>query len=542
MIQALHCLRTLSTSARALAWAFGISLLFLSPRAAHSQGIAPQLTSVALTPGSTLSVSSSFTYTFTVIPGTDTIISITIDVEDPNHYVYHFDTGTFFPDNTTLWTVNQPSALWINGNYTVVGVTIHSGNEIVQGSSTYYPLGGTVTNSTGETVVATNPLTSSLNFTLTGGVDSITGPTVTSFTPMQGNPIRAIGSTLAFNLGLNLGTRNEVTELDLLVQDSQGGQESLRAVGNVTGPVVYFPLTTTTLTGAYTVIGLSVSDGYGTEAFGTQSGTSGVYETPGSATIDFSALGFSLIAAPGDINHDGMPDIFWTNTTTGERGAYLMNGPAVAGWVSLGMVPLEWRIAAVADFTGNGQDDILWQNTVTGQCGFYLMNGTTVTGWADLGTFPLEWQVVGAGDFEGNGNNDIVWQNTSTGECGFYLMNGLSLTGWAELGTVPTQWQIKAVSDFNNDGHPDILWENSSTGEVGIYLMNGTAVAGWASVGIPPAGWEVAGAGYYTGDGNSDILWQNMTTGDRGFYLMSGTTVTGWGDMKSVSTQWQIQE
>ncbi len=464
-----------------------------------------------------------------------------VEVEDPNHYIYYFYTGLFFPFTGTLYTVNQASELWINGNYTVVGVTIYSGNASGE-SRTYYPMGGTVTNSTGETVVAANPLTSALNFTLTGGVDSITGPSVTSLTPVQGNPIRAIGSTLALNLGLSLGTRDEVTEIDLLVQDPQGGQENFRAVGNLTGPVVYFPLTTTTLMGAYSVLGLSISDGYGSESFSAASGSSGTFETPGTATIDFSSLGFSLIAAPGDINHDGMPDIFWSNTTTGERGAYVMNGPAVTGWVSLGTVPIEWRIAAVADFRGNGQDDILWQNTSTGECGFYLMNGTTVSGWAELGTFPLAWKIVGAGDFEGNGNNDIVWQNTSTGECGFYLMNGLAVASWAELGTVPTQWKIKAASDFNNDGQPDILWQNSSTGEVGIYLMNGTTVTGWASVGTPPAGWEVMGAGYFSGNGNSDIIWQNATTGECGFYLMNGTTPTGWGDLVPVPTQWQIQE
>jgi hypothetical protein len=547
MVEAFRCLRPARDNARILAWTVGLSLLLLSPRVAQAQGIAPQLNSATLTSGSILSAGSNLTYAFAVTPGTDQLVTLTIDVEDPNQQIYHIN-GDIFPFGIyTLPIIYQTSGVWVNGAYTVVGVTIYSSGENSE-STTYYPLGGTVTNSTGETVVATNPLTSALNFTLTGGVDSVTGPTVTSFTPLRGNPILAIGSTLAFNLGLSLGTRGEVTQLDLLVQDPLGGQENLRAVGNLTGPLVYFPLNTTTLTGAYTVLGLTISDGYGTETFSAASGPSGTFETSGAATMDFSSLGFSLIAAPGDINNDGMPDIFWTNTTTGERGAYLMNGPAVtgwigvAGWVSLGAVPTEWRIAAVADFTGSGQNDILWQNTATGQCGFYLMNGTTVTGWADLGTFPLEWKIVAAGDFEGNGNNDIVWQNTSTGECGFYLMNGLSVTGWAELGTVPTQWQIKAASDFNNDGQPDILWQNSMTGEVGIYLMNGTAVTGWASVGTPPAGWEVAGAGYLSGNGNSDIIWQNTSTGERGFYLMNGTTVTGWGDMDSVQTLWQIQE
>ena len=50
------------------------------------------------------------------------------------------------------------------------------------------------------------------------------------------------------------------------------------------------------------------------------------------------------------------------------------------------------RLTVVAgDFNGDGQTDILWQNTSTGERGIYLMNGTTVTGWVSLGIVPTVW-------------------------------------------------------------------------------------------------------------------------------------------------------
>jgi hypothetical protein len=95
------------------------------------------------------------------------------------------------------------------------------------------------------------------------------------------------------------------------------------------------------------------------------------------------------------------------------------------------------------DFNGDGQTDILWQNTSTGERGIYLMSGTTMTGWVSLPGVPTAWQIAGTGDFNGDGQTDILWQNTSTGERGIYLMNGTTVTGWVSLGTVPTAWSMK---------------------------------------------------------------------------------------------------
>ncbi len=531
MIKSLNYLRLASSNARAFAWTVGFALFLLSARAGLSD-TAPQLTTIALTSGSSLSDGSDLTYTFSVTQGTYPIISISVDVIDPNGYDYLIAGNAF---NGTI--ADTTSTNWVNGSYTVKGINIVDSHGVTE-----YPMGGTITNSGGETVGTINPLSPSLNFTLTGGAASITGPSITSFTPLPSNLFRPMGSTLAFNIGLNPGTRNQVSEIEVSVENTSEQGSDLLATGSLTGSRVTFPITGLTELGPYFVSIVSIGDGYGFESFQPASGPNAIIEHPGTANIDFLALDFTLTAAPADIDGDGNPDIFWTNTSTAQRGAYLMNGTRSVGWANLWTVDRSWRICAVADFTGNGKNDILWENTYTGECGFYLMNGTTVTSWVELGTMSPAWHAVAAADFECNGNNDIVWQNTTTGECGIYLMNGTTVTGWAELGIVDPSWRIAGAADFNGDGYPDILWQNTVTGQCGIYLMNGTTVTGWASLGTVPTQWQAVAVGYFSGNGNTDILWQNTGTGECGFYLMNGTTVTGWSELGTVPTQWQVQQ
>jgi hypothetical protein len=247
------------------------------------------------------------------------------------------------------------------------------------------------------------------------------------------------------------------------------------------------------------------------------------------------------LTANGDLTGDGMPDVFWTNTSTGERGAFIMNGTVIENWADFGSVNTDWRIAAVADFTGSGHNDILWQNSSTGECGFWTMDGTTITGWVELTTVSTDWHIAAVGNFHGTGSSDILWQNTTTGECGFYLMNGTTIEGWAELATVPLQWRIAGAADFNGDGKPDILWQNSTTGECGFYIMNGTIIESWAELTTQPTAWQIAAVGDFNGDGMPDVLWQNMNTGQCGFYLMNGTIITSWADLGVYSPPWIAQ-
>lgn len=244
------------------------------------------------------------------------------------------------------------------------------------------------------------------------------------------------------------------------------------------------------------------------------------------------------MSAAADYNGDGTADIFWTNASTGDRAMWLMDGTTVLANAFLSTVPVEWKVSGTGDFNGDGKCDILWTNTTTGDRAMWLMNGSTVLGGGFLTTLPLEWQVAGTGDHNGDGKADILWSNTVTGERAMWLMNGVTVTDGAVIGTVPVSWAISASGDYDGDGNADIFWTNTTTGDRAMWLMNGTVVIDNAFLSTVPIAWKVSGAGDYNGDGKADVLWTNTMTGDRAMWLMSGSTVLGGGFLTTVPLEW----
>jgi hypothetical protein len=436
----------------------------------------------------------------------------------------------------TAATFSTPAAVAVDSNGNVY--VADSGNNVIRkiapGTAT---VGGVVTTfATGfdspEGVTCDSSDNVYVADTFDSVIDMITpGGTVTTLAGTSGSPGTSDGTGAAASFSLPVGI-------------------SVDSAGTVyVGDTVSDTIRKITQAGVVTTIGGTAGSGSfsdGTDSYALFDSPEGIAAKSPGVLYVADALNdvirqSSLLAVNNDFNGDSMPDIFWENTSTGERGAYIMNGTSVTSWDEIGTIPLEWNMCAIADFTGNGNNDILWENNSTGLCGFYIMSGTTVTGWVTLANVPTAWQIRGAGNFHGTGSNDIIWQNTSTGLCGFYIMNGTAVTGWVTLGTFSAGWTVVGTGDFNHDGKPDILWQNTITGHLGVYIMNGTAVTGWADLGTVPTEWQVAGVGDYSGTGNSDILWQNSSTGERGFYVMDGTTITGWVELGTIPTVWQIQ-
>lgn len=241
-----------------------------------------------------------------------------------------------------------------------------------------------------------------------------------------------------------------------------------------------------------------------------------------------------------DFSSDGRPDIVWENTTTGDRGFYLMNGTAVSSWVSLGALSTNWHIAATADFNGDGKPDLLWENTVTGDRAFWLMNGVTFGSSVYLANLSTAWRIAGAADFNGDGKPDIVLENTVTGTRGFWLMNGTAVSSWVLLTGVAPEWRIAATADFDADGKSDLVWENAVTGDRSIWLLNGTTYRTSVYLASVPTAWRVASAADFNLDGKPDILWENAATGDRVFWLMNGTSLGSFLYLSNIPTDWHI--
>lgn len=246
---------------------------------------------------------------------------------------------------------------------------------------------------------------------------------------------------------------------------------------------------------------------------------------------DVTLTALDHYSADHDFNGDGMSEILWRNTQTGENYRWTMNGYVHTSGAVINQVPdSNWKIAANADFDGDGDSDILWRHATTGDNYMYLMQNGVIASAGALDRVATDWQIAGAGDFNGDGKADIVWRNPVTFENYLYLMNGRTLTRGGPLRSVPSDWSIGGIGDVNADGMDDILWTNPTTSEVYLWQMNHHDIAGQLLGRFP--GFVVAGMGPFaarTGyireeaDAKTHFVLRNETTGAFMIHLSGGT-------------------
>ncbi len=143
----------------------------------------------------------------------------------------------------------------------------------------------------------------------------------------------------------------------------------------------------------------------------------------------------------------------------------ISNGQWAAS-VDLGSHPgTGWQIAGVGDFTGNGIDDILWTNSSSGQVQTDIWEFGSNGQWVasvSPGSHPAGYQVAGIGDFTGNGTDDILWQNSTTGDIDEWQIAGGQWAASVDLGAHPGNTPVSGVGNFTGSGTSDILFHTSS--------------------------------------------------------------------------------
>ena len=264
-----------------------------------------------------------------------------------------------------------------------------------------------------------------------------------------------------------------------------------------------------------------------------------------------------------DFNGDGVSDILFTNTATGDLGYYGMNG-SNQGWSHIGSASTAYSIVGTGDFIHNYTSDILYRNNTTGDLGFYVMskggNGSgsgntpgndvagTLASWVHIGGSSTAYSVVGVGEF-GDANAvhgaEILFRNNSNGDMGFYSSAGGTFNNWSSIGGSSTSYSVAGLGDFHGDGVSDILFRNASTGDFGYYNMVNGANQGWVSFGGSSTSYSVVGIGDFYGvgsghGGTSDILFRNAATGDTGFFAVSGGALGAWHSLGATSTAYSV--
>lgn len=257
-----------------------------------------------------------------------------------------------------------------------------------------------------------------------------------------------------------------------------------------------------------------------------------------------------------DFNLDGISDLVWRNSSTGDNGIWLMNDVAEGGsFEAIAKLNIDsevnpaWAISGVGDFNGNGTEDLLWRNFETGANGIWLMNGVERRAIRNLEVETnTDWYIAGTGDANGDGMPDLYWRNDRNGANGIWYLNEDYTTRAkvAITGQDNPNWQLAAVDDMNSDDVPDLIWRNENTGSNGVWLMGGEAGQEVTEIvtldeELNP-NWTIRGTGDFNGDGNADLIWRNTANGNNGVWVYNGDL----GRRATVAfetqenTEWQI--
>jgi hypothetical protein len=249
---------------------------------------------------------------------------------------------------------------------------------------------------------------------------------------------------------------------------------------------------------------------------------------------------------PGDVHASWHREWPLVGATASAQGQVFEEGP--------------WQIAATGDFDGNGTPDLFWQRLLDTQ----MDGGTESIASLNYTLTPLAaphrytgpptadgpavvpepgWTLVGSGDFgsvlPANSHEigprdrkaDLLWRNTATGDLSLWLSDGTAaFPDRYPLAGPGSDVVAVAVADLDNDWQQEIIFQEHAgseliAGRLSYWKMNGLShVDGGALIPARTAnpGWVIVGAGDFDGDSKDDLLWRNVSTKKLVIWLMDG--------------------
>ena len=302
----------------------------------------------------------------------------------------------------------------------------------------------------------------------------------------------------------------------------------------------------------------------------------------------------AIVTVPNspDFDGDGNQDLLWRNTSTGQVGIWLMNGPTAKAELAGASPPFSWVINNVGDFNGDGKSDILWQLASTSEYGIWLMNGTQLAGiqtftlpayagqvccvadfdldrLADLVTFNRAtgyiyfwknggaanfvqqtsysvgaasgWLPVGAAFLNGaSAAPAVIWRNGNTGQIAAWFMTNFTFSSAVSFGNPGNDVVLTGFGDFSGDGSEDLLLFNTSNKMVGYRQTNGAQQPAYVWLAQVSGNWFPVGAENLSSSGSAEIIWRELSTGELGAWQVSGSSASVYF-ASMVGSAWQLQ-
>ncbi len=200
------------------------------------------------------------------------------------------------------------------------------------------------------------------------------------------------------------------------------------------------------------------------------------------------------VVGADDFDLDGRSDLLFANSQTGALEFWVMNGATRNGpaYVMTGATPPAppWRVAATGDFNRDGKPDLVYRNGVTQKIEVWTLDGSNVTG--KLYPTPdqaadANWEIVAALDYNADGKRDLLWYNGSSGKIVVWFLNESLQRVTGQFAAPPNagdaNWKVLAGGDYSAFNTPpgepwctnDIVWRNATSGRAVVWHMDNAA-------------------------------------------------------------------
>jgi hypothetical protein len=364
-----------------------------------------------------------------------------------------------------------------------------------------------------------------------------TDPVITSFSPLTGDA----GETVIIT-----GTNFNTTAANNIV--FFGATKATVSAATATSLTMTVPAGATY--GPLTLVDLSVhksisSKKFFTPTFSPSKGTLTPADFSTEQSFSTGDTEPSKIAATGDLDGDGKPDIIIADGSAGKKMIILRNtgGNGVANFETALTINTEGlnTSLAVGDIDADGKLDIVEVNYDSNSDVKIYLNTTTAgdaISFADptnliTGASQYTLQNVAISDLDGDGKEDIAVVNNAG--------NVLLYRNTGSVGTVSFETKVEfaagtgpqgiMIGDIDSDGLPDLAITNADGGGTSIRVLRNISTSGTLS--FENSGNFITGSSPYDlalgdldGDGKLDIATANYSSKDVSVLLNTSTSGT----------------